>query len=70
MSEKAKKPADAELLLLSRLTRLLGPLDPGVRRRLLAYLTERYVGDWGEVEEERQPDGPLPGACRHPGYGS
>jgi hypothetical protein len=39
----AKRPADPELLALSRITRTLAALDPAARQRTVAYLAGRYL---------------------------
>jgi hypothetical protein len=67
MSEKTAKPSrdrDPELLLLSRMTRLLEPLSPTGRRRVLLYLCGRYELAAGDESS------PAAGGCRHPGFGT
>jgi hypothetical protein len=62
-TQKPNRPADPELLLLSRMTRLLEPLSPAGRRRVLLYLCGRYEVAWDEAA-------PAAGGCRHPGFGT
>jgi hypothetical protein len=52
---------DPDILLLSRLQRLLDSVDSPTRRRALTWLALKYAGDLPLEETTR---------CLHPGYSS